>query len=166
MKRPVKLLSVAFVLALLPASIHGNVTIATCGEGGAQDTVQNVTLDSLSREPVFTPFDVRPELDREKAFWTIAEHFRDAMDYRFVGGGSTQVWIFVDTAGRVRNTALFRSSGHRDLDEAALRAALEFEFTPARFKGEVVPAWIQLPISVNKTKRPYWLPPPNPRREM
>lgn len=166
MNRPAKLFSVGFVLALLPASIHVDATIATGGEGGAQDTAQDVALDSLSREPVFTPFDERPELNREKAFKTIVKHYRDVIDIRNVGGGSVHVWVFVDADGRVRNTALLRSSGHKDMDEAAMRAALEFEFTPARFKGEVVPAWITMPISLNITKKPYRPRSPDPRPDL
>lgn len=125
----------------------------------------DAALDSLSRAPVYTPFDQPPELIQEQAWRSIEKHFREPIGMRYVGGGSTKVWIFVDTAGMVRNTALLKSSGHKDIDEAALKAAMEFQFTPARFKGEVVPAWITMPVSLKITKTPYQPLPRKPPRD-
>lgn len=88
------------------------------------------------------------------------------IDKRYVADRSVHIWILVDTYGRVRNTALLKSSGDREVDEVAMKVAMEFEFTPARLRGKVVPAWITMPISLKITKNPYQPlpPPPHPRQ--
>ena len=42
---------------------------------------------------------------------------------------------------------VFETSGYEELDAAALRVADVFRFTPMWNEGEVVRAWIQLPIT-------------------
>ena len=53
----------------------------------------------------------------------------------------------------MRNALIEQSSGHGLLDEAALRVADAFEFTPARFEEEVVPVWIEVSITFQPPAR-------------
>ena len=54
--------------------------------------------------------------------------------------------FFIDEEGIVQNTLVAETSGHASLDEAALRVANVFRFTPALNLDKVVPVWISLPI--------------------
>jgi len=40
-----------------------------------------------------------------------------------------------------------KSSGHTQLDEAALKVAAVYRFTPALNRDQTVQVWIQLPIT-------------------
>lgn len=40
-----------------------------------------------------------------------------------------------------------KSSGHPELDQAALEAARQFEFKPARNGAEAVEVWVVVPIT-------------------
>lgn len=62
-------------------------------------------------------------------------------------GGTTIVWFYVDEQGMVRQAMVRRSSGHPELDRAALRVARIARFSPALDDGEPVAVWISLPIS-------------------
>jgi len=50
--------------------------------------------------------------------------------------GAVLVQIFIDEQGVPYNSKLLKTSGHKVLDDAALRGALDWRFTPAR-SGEV-----------------------------
>ena len=62
-------------------------------------------------------------------------------------GGTTNVHFFIDTEGVVQRALVAQASGHEALDEAALRVARVFRFTPALNEDEVVPVWIAIPIT-------------------
>lgn len=62
-------------------------------------------------------------------------------------GGTAQVWLFIDAGGRVRDVRLNVTSGHAALDQAALRVAEAFAFTPATNQGEATPVWVTIPIT-------------------
>jgi len=62
-------------------------------------------------------------------------------------GGLVEVWIFIDKQGVVQETWLPESSGHTQLDAAALAVAEIIEFTPAMNEGKNIPMWISLPIT-------------------
>lgn len=67
-------------------------------------------------------------------------------------GGTVVFWVFVDTAGRLGDVSLHKSSGFTLLDEAAESVLWELDFDPARLQGWPVPVWIQQ--SVTMTVRP------------
>lgn len=56
-------------------------------------------------------------------------------------GGRVEVWVHVDTTGGGRSGAVKTSSGHDDLDCAAMRVADIMEFEPALDGGRPVAAW-------------------------
>ena len=94
-----------------------------------------------------TPYEVAPRMINESAVGR-AVAFAYPSRLREAGiGGSVQVRFFIDEKGIVQKTRLLESSGHPQLDVAALAMAGLIEFTPAMNKGETVPVWISLPIT-------------------
>lgn len=61
-------------------------------------------------------------------------------------GGQTLVWVLLDEQGRVVSAELKESSGHRALDDAALRVAPLMRFSPAQNRDQRVKVWVSLPI--------------------
>ena len=61
--------------------------------------------------------------------------------------GQVIVWFFISEEGRVLDRRVFRSSGYVQLDEAALRVADVFRFTPALNREKIVQVWIRFPIT-------------------
>ncbi len=95
------------------------------------------------------PFIVRTAEPRLKDPARAAALFRRAYPaiLRDAGiGGAVLVWIEVDTAGRVLQTRLRRSSGNGALDRAALEAAHGLLFSPAMNRDTPVRVWIALPV--------------------
>ena len=62
-------------------------------------------------------------------------------------GGTVQVWFFIDEEGVVQRTLVNESSGHKALDDAAIRVADIIEFSPALNRDKRVPVWISIPIT-------------------
>ena len=62
-------------------------------------------------------------------------------------GGTVQVWFLIDEHGVVQDQEVHASSGHQALDDAALRVAPVFRFTPALNRDKAVPVWVSLPIT-------------------
>ena len=111
--------------------------------------IEEIAADErvISAAPVFTPYTKKPD-------YTNAAEVRRALDREYPPllrdagiGGTTIVWFFIDENGVVKNQTIQASSGHEALDEAALRVAPVFEFTPAENRGEPVSAWVQLPVT-------------------
>ena len=100
----------------------------------------------ISAAPSFTPYTVRPDLINQPEVERALEReyppiLRDAGI-----GGRVTVHFFIDEEGTVQNTLVAETSGHASLDQAALRVANVFRFTPALNLDKVVPVWIALPI--------------------
>ncbi len=97
--------------------------------------------------PVFTPYTVRPEIkDRDQAKEIVRRHYPKILQDAGIGG-TVHVWVFIDTAGHVKNAQVQLGSGNAALDEAALRAVYEFEFTPALNMDKLVEVWVAFPIT-------------------
>ena len=56
--------------------------------------------------------------------------------------GTTNVHILIDEEGIVRDRKVSKSSGHRALDDAALRVVRVARFSPAKNRDEPVALWI------------------------
>ncbi len=97
--------------------------------------------------PEFTPYTEKPEiLNRAQVAEALVREYPPLL--RDAGiGGTTLVWFFIDETGAVARTRLGQSSGHRELDAAALRVAQSVRFRPARNRGEPVSVWVALPIT-------------------
>lgn len=101
----------------------------------------------ISAAPVFTPYTVKPDyVNRSEILAALEREYPPLL--RDAGiGGTAVVWFFIDETGTVRNQAINDSSGHTALDEAALRVAPVFRFTPALNRDRAVPVWVSLPIT-------------------
>jgi TonB family protein len=95
----------------------------------------------------FTPMTVRPGIrNRGEVQRALEREYPPLL--RDAGiGGTVLVWFYIDDAGGIERTQIHTSSGHRALDEAALRVAEVIDFTPALNRERRVPVWISLPIS-------------------
>ncbi len=101
----------------------------------------------ISAAPNFTPYTVRTDLTNEREVQRALEReyppiLRDAGI-----GGTVNVHFFIDEEGMVQRTLVAQTSGHASLDEAALRVANVFRFTPALNLDKIVPVWIAIPIT-------------------
>ena len=114
------------------------------GEGARDGAPAEV---DISAEPVFTPFTVNPDyVNGPEVMRALEREYPPLL--RDAGiGGTVLVWFFIDETGVVRNQQVFESSGHQALDDAALRVAPVFRFTPAMNRDQAVPVWVQLPIT-------------------
>ncbi|MXY30575.1 MAG: energy transducer TonB, partial [Gammaproteobacteria bacterium] len=100
----------------------------------------------ISTAPSFTPYTVRPDLINQREVERALEREYPPILRDNGIGGRVTVHFFIDEDGIVQNTLVAETSGHSSLDEAALRVANVFRFTPALNLDKVVPVWIALPI--------------------
>lgn len=125
-----------------PAAVDGSARI-----GDAEVIVPPAESPALTSSPVFTPYTVKPDyINADEVRAALAREYPPLL--RDAGiGGTAIVWFFIDEEGVVRNQLVASSSGHQALDEAALRVAPVFRFTPALNRDKAVPVWVQLPIT-------------------
>ena len=123
------------------------IGVAVMSPGITSDGAPVDAVPDLPAGPVFTPYTVAPN-------YTNANEVRRALESEYPPllrdagiGGTVQVWFFIDESGVVRNSLVNEGSGHVALDEAALRVAPVFEFTPALNRDKAVPVWVSLPIT-------------------
>lgn len=72
---------------------------------------------------------------------------RRAVDLRQQGTAVVRALVGLD--GETRDVVLWRSSGVRLLDEAAVAAARDWLFQPARIGGRTIEAWVEIPVHFN-----------------
>lgn len=101
----------------------------------------------LGDQPVFTPWTVRPEIKNRRAATRIVERNYPKILKDAGIGGTVSIWVFIDTNGKVKNGQVQKSSGNKALDEAALKSAKQFEFTPALNRDKRVPVWVAIPVT-------------------
>jgi len=100
----------------------------------------------LADGPVMTPYTVAPELKNRSEVQRALVRFYPPL-LRDAGiGGAVLVWFFIDETGKVQKYQIKESSGHKSLDEAALKVADIMQFTPALNRDKKVPVWVALPI--------------------
>jgi len=118
---------------------------------GTPDTVPArdllAALQDLCAQPTFTPYDVAPEVRN-------VEEVRQALNREYPPvlrdagiEGTVITWICITDTGDVANVLVNRPSGVPQLDEAGLRAARVFEFTPAINQGRNVAVWVSIPMT-------------------
>ena len=61
--------------------------------------------------------------------------------------GTVEVWFYISEEGVVVDRRISKSSGQAQFDDAALRVADIFRFTPAMNRDEPTQVWIQVPIT-------------------
>ena len=101
----------------------------------------------LSAAPAWTHVDVYPFLkNRDEVERALEREYPPLL--RDAGiGGTVKVWFFINEAGELVKNQVHTSSGHQALDEAAMRIAGVYEFTPATKEDEPVPVWVALDIT-------------------
>jgi TonB family protein len=60
--------------------------------------------------------------------------------------GTVWLRVRVDRAGLPEQIVLFKTSGYRLFDEAALRAVARWRFKPARSQGTAMASWVEFPV--------------------
>jgi len=101
----------------------------------------------IGDQPVFTPYTVKPELKNRREAQRVVERNYPKLLKDAGIGGTVNVWVFIDTNGIVKNSQVQKGSGNRALDDAALKSAQEFTFTPALNRDMRVPVWVAIPIT-------------------
>ena len=66
--------------------------------------------------------------------------------------GTVLLHVLVGADGAVQRVELSRSSGHRDLDDAAREAVRKTRFVPVLENGVAVPAWGLVPIAFSLSR--------------
>jgi protein TonB len=101
----------------------------------------------LASAPTFTPYTVAPDLiNRPEVSRALEREYPPLL--RDAGiGGTARVWFFIDEDGRVQDRRLDASSGHAQLDEAAMAVASLMRFTAALNRDKKVPVWVAFPIT-------------------
>lgn len=133
------------------ADIDEDITIAptTFDENPVEDLppppAEGVT--DISANPVFTPMTVRPEIrNREEVVRAMEREYPRIL--RDAGiGGDVVVWFFISEDGTVLDKRVATSSGHAQLDEAALEVAAVYRFTPALNRDQRVKVWVRFGIT-------------------
>ncbi|GMR13714.1 MAG: hypothetical protein BMS9Abin29_1928 [Gemmatimonadota bacterium] len=133
------------------ADIEEDITIAptTFEDNPVEDLPPppSERAQDLSRGPVFTPMTVRPEIKNVDEVIRAMEREYPAI-LRDAGiGGRVVVWFFIDEDGTVRDKRISETSGHGGLDQAALKVADIYRFTPALNRDKKVQVWVQFPIT-------------------
>ena len=101
----------------------------------------------LSAAPTFTPYTVAPSiLNRDAVIKAMEREYPPLL--RDAGiGGTVKVYFFIDETGKVIDHRIDQSSGHQALDEAALKVADVYRFSPALNRDKKVPVWVSFPIT-------------------
>jgi len=101
----------------------------------------------LSAAPTFTPYTVAPSiLNRDEVQRVLQQEYPPLL--RDAGiGGTVKVNFFIDETGKVIKRLIDKSSGHKDLDDAALKVAAVMRFSPALNRDKKVPVWVAFPIT-------------------
>jgi periplasmic protein TonB len=101
----------------------------------------------LAGAPQYVPMTVRPELLNKADLERLLRRHYPPMLQQAGISGTPILWFFIDTDGRVLHARLHTSSGHPQLDEAALRVAPEMRFSPAMNRDKRVQVWVEIPIA-------------------
>ncbi|MBN2379764.1 energy transducer TonB [candidate division WOR-3 bacterium] len=88
--------------------------------------------------PIVSDSDVKPQVVKR----VYPEYTRDALENGW--SGTVTIRVLVGTDGLVEEVDISESSGYKSLDNAALEAARQWEFTPARKDGNLVRCWLPL----------------------
>jgi protein TonB len=134
------------------ADIDDDITIAptTFADNPIEDLPPPPTDDGggdISRAPVFTPMTVRPEIrNRSEVQQALMREYPPLL--RDAGiGGTVVVWFFITEEGIVQDKRVSQTSGQIQFDEAALKVADVFRFSPALNRDQRVQVWIEVPIT-------------------
>jgi len=112
-----------------PVLVTANIT---------DDTAQNAQDKKSVRDS--TPLDEVPLLVWNKKPEYPASALKDKAE------GLVETKLYIDKLGAVSKVEITQSSGRQDLDNAALEAARQYKFTPAKMNGAAVNSWVSVPF--------------------
>ena len=108
----------------------------------------------ISAAPVFTPMTLRPEIKNRREVEAALRRLYPRI-LRDIGiEGTVVVWFFISEEGIVQDSRVSESSGQLQFDEAALKVANVFRFSPALNRDQRVAVWIELPITFQVQQAP------------
>lgn len=116
-------------------------------ESEEAERLRQPASDEIGEGPTFTPFTVAPSiLNRAEVITAMEREFPPLL--RDAGiGGTVKVYFLIGEDGTVRDVRLDQGSGHPALDDAALRVADVYRFSPALNRDVKVPVWVSFPIT-------------------
>ena len=145
-------------------TVEQNFTISQAGQTESQEISPEArTLAVIQAGPVFTPMTVRPEIQNPSEIReALIREYPAALQDDGIGG-TAGLWFYISDVGRVLHSQIYETSGHQQLDQAALEVASAYQFTPAmnprqvrnpvpfshpviRIREMPVAVWIQIPI--------------------
>lgn len=145
------------VLAVAMAMLAPTVRNSFSDTESAEARAEAEALDAAGRSsagPTFTPFTVAPDITNRGEIQEALEAEYPPLLRDAGVGGTAKVWFYLSKTGELVKVELSSSSGHAPLDEAALRVARAFDFTPAYNRDEPVPVWVALDITFAPTDAP------------
>lgn len=66
--------------------------------------------------------------------------------------GETRLRVRVNEMGTVDSVQVLESSGHAEMDSAAVRGAKELRFSPGRKNGKRIEVWAEVPVHFSKKR--------------
>lgn len=66
--------------------------------------------------------------------------------------GETRLRVRVSEMGTVDSVQVLESSGHAEMDSAAVRGAKELRFSPGRKNGKRIEVWAEVPVHFSKKR--------------
>lgn len=146
---------VAGVLVVAACTIEVNVDKsgqksqeqAATAPRAAAEVAPTASDAQLEKRPTFTPYTVAPTLlNRQEMARALQRDYPPLLKKAGIGG-RVLVNFYIDAKGQVHKTLIDESSGHKALDDAALRVAGEMRFSPALNRDKRVPVWVTFPIT-------------------
>lgn len=114
---------------------------------GLPDPPRATPPADIRAEPTFTPFTAAPSItNRQEVVEALRAEYPPLLRDAGVGG-SVRVYFLINEYGRVEDVRIDQSSGHRALDDAAVRVADVYRFQPALYDEIPVPVWVSFPIT-------------------
>ena len=117
------------------AEIDNDITIAptTFAANPIEDLPPPPTHETpdISAAPVFTPMTLRPEIKNRREVQAVLMRLYPLILREAGIGGQVIVWFFISEDGTVLDSRVSESSGQSQFDEAALKVADVFRFSPA-----------------------------------
>jgi protein TonB len=102
---------------------------------------------SSADEPFASPFDVAPQVRNANRVQQALEREYPSSLRAWGVGGQAEMWFYINEQGVVDSFLLKKTSGNKLLDQAALRVAHAFEFSPGIRQDQPAPGWISLAIA-------------------
>lgn len=116
--------------------------LALMSEPADAEMVRRGAADVAESQPEFVPYDTPPTLLNRSDMADLLNCFypQELRDDKV--GGRAELWIYVAEDGSVASSQVKTSSGHAQLDQAAVSVGYFMYFEPARDEGEPRGVWV------------------------